>query len=99
MAPISTCAVSVDRLSDALLIAVSAFGEAGPDTLAEERMVEVLKDRLSALSTFDLVLPIPRSDRLRRLTDRLMTDPSRSATLAVLGSRGGPQRADGGAPF
>lgn len=84
MAPISTCAVSVDRLSDALLIAVSAFGEAGPDTLAEERMVEVLKDRLSALSTFDLVLPIPRSDRLRRLTDRLMTDPSRSATLAVL---------------
>lgn len=84
LAPIPTCAVSVDRLSDALLIAVSAFGEAGPDTPAEERVVEVLKDCLSALPAFDLVLPLPRSDRLRRLTDRLMADPSRSGRLAVL---------------
>ncbi len=84
MAPVSTSAVSVDRLSDALLIAVSAFGGTGPDTPAEERMVEVLKDCLLALPAFDLVLPLPRSERLRRITDRMMSDPSRSGTLSAL---------------
>lgn len=81
---IPTSAVSVDRLSDALLIAVSAFGETGPDTPAEERMVEVLKDCLLALPAFDLGLPLPDSDRLRRLTDRLIADPARRDTLATL---------------
>lgn len=83
-APAAAAAVSVDRLSDALLIAVSAFGAQGPQDAAQARMTRVLMDCLAALPVFDVVLPLPVSDRLRRLTDRLMADPACDAPLAVL---------------
>ena len=85
--PTSTFAVSVDRLSDALLIAVSAFGENGPQSAPQERLATVLTDCLLALPVFDVVLPLLTSERLRRLTDGLLADPSRTDTLAMLASK------------
>ncbi|WP_339110005.1 AraC family transcriptional regulator [Thioclava sp. GXIMD4216] len=74
--------VSIDRLSDALLIAVAAFGSQGPGSPEEARMLQVLLDCLARLPAFDVVLPLPVSDRLRRVTRPLLTDPGRSGTLA-----------------
>lgn len=79
--------VSVDRLADALLIAVSAFSAGGPQTPAEERLCAVLLDCLGALQTLDIVLPLPLSDRLRRITDLLQADLTRNDTLAVLAAK------------
>lgn len=82
--PVEACAVSVDRLTDALLIAVGAFGEDGPQGAPEKRKVTVLLDCLAELPRFDVVLPLATSNRLRRLTDRLMANPARNETLATL---------------
>ncbi len=82
--PGETFAVSVDRLCDALLIAASGFGADAPRSGKEERLVAVLLDCLAALPVFDVVLPLPESARLRRVTDRLMARPERSDTLAEL---------------
>lgn len=82
--PVEAFAVSVDRLTDALLIAVGAFGVQGPQGCAQERKLRVLLDCLSELPRFDVVLPLPASDRLRRLTDKLIADPACNDTLATL---------------
>lgn len=81
--------VTVDRLSDALLIAVAAFGPDGPASAQEERKLRVLLDCLAELPTFDIVLPLPVSARLRRLTAPLMADPAHGAALSVLAGRAG----------
>lgn len=47
----------------------------------EARLVEVLLDELAAATREPLHLPMPRDPRLRRLTQRLMLDPSQRATL------------------
>lgn len=85
--PVAAAAVSIDRLSDALLIAVGGFGARGPQDAEQERMARVLLDCLAALPVFDVVLPLPVSDRLRRLTDRLMADPACDETLAALAAQ------------
>ncbi|MFV0475442.1 MAG: AraC family transcriptional regulator [Pikeienuella sp.] len=85
----AACAVSVDRLSDALLIAVAGLGASGPRSPGEARKVTVLIDCLSDLPDFDVVLPLPASDRLRRLAKPLMEEPACNATLAALAAQAG----------
>lgn len=82
--PVEASAVSVDRLTDALLIAVGAFGMGGYKEAAQRRKAMVLLDCLAELPRFDVVLPLPTSERLRRLTNRLMVNPARNETLATL---------------
>lgn len=86
---VEACAVSVDRLTDALLIAVGAFGVDGRQSASEERKVTVMLDCLAELPRFDVVLPLPTSNRLRRLTERLMANPARNETLAMLAAEAG----------
>ncbi len=76
--------VAVDRLTDAVLIAVSAFGENGPQNAPQRRLVAVLLDCLRGLKSADIVLPQPSDPRLRRIAERLIEDPSASVSLPLL---------------
>ena len=81
--------VTVDDLTDALLVAVGRFGEAGPQTAPDRRKVAVLCDCLGSLSGRDILLPRARSGRLGRLTGLLLADPARTEPLAELAPRAG----------
>lgn len=76
--------VTVDRLTDELLIAASAFSGVYPSEGPEARLIAVLLDRLSALSSTDIALPEPTDPRLRRITERLLAQPACNGTLAAL---------------
>lgn len=76
--------VAVDRLTDELLIAASAFGGNYPAAGPEARLIAVLLDRLGALSSMDIALPEPTDPRLLRITERLIGHPTCDDTLATL---------------
>lgn len=79
--------VAVDRLVDELLIAASKLGGSYPETGAEARLMAVLLDRLQGLQNCDIALPEPSDERLRRITDRLLADPSLDAPLTALAAK------------
>ena len=76
--------VAVDRLVDELLIEASKLGNTYPKEGPEARLVCVLLDRLQELQSSDIALPEPGDERLRRITDRLLIDPTQDAPLEVL---------------
>ena len=76
--------VAIDRLADELLIAASRFGGAYPEAGPEARLVAVLLDRLQGLPASGPGLPEPQDAQLRRITDRLLRDPTLDHPLATL---------------
>jgi AraC-like DNA-binding protein len=76
--------VAIDRLADELLIAASGFGGVYLEHGPEARLTAVLLDRLQELKAFDVALPEPGDERLRRITDRLLLQPALDAPLCVL---------------
>jgi AraC-like DNA-binding protein len=82
--PKTSTVVSIDRLTDELLIAAAQFGPNYPLRGPEERLIAVLLDRLPELPVSPLFLPEPRDPKLKRITDRLIATPARQGTLAEL---------------
>jgi AraC-like DNA-binding protein len=82
--PEKSSVVSIDRLTDELLIAAAKFGPSYPLGGPQERLITVLLDRLPQLPVSPLYLPEPRTPKLKRITDRLIAKPARQETLAEL---------------
>ncbi|HEX8822904.1 MAG TPA: helix-turn-helix domain-containing protein [Archangium sp.] len=82
--PAECCVVGVDRLVDELLIAASEFGADYPPGGPEERLIQVILDRLPQLKVSPLYLPAPRDPRLKGLTEALTTNPADGRTLGEL---------------
>jgi AraC-like DNA-binding protein len=76
--------VTVDRLTDELLIEASKYGGDYPEGGPEERLITVLLDRLQGLSGTDIALPEAKDERLRRICKRLSDRPELEVTLAQL---------------
>jgi AraC-like DNA-binding protein len=85
----NAAAVAVDRLTDELLIAAATFGGSYANEGPEARLIAVLMDRLAALNQIDIILPEPADRRLRRITNRLLEDPSCQDTLVKLSAAAG----------
>ncbi|WP_322965636.1 helix-turn-helix domain-containing protein [Sphingomonas fuzhouensis] len=84
MVPDGVQAVSVDHLTDQLLIAAARFGGDYPPDGPEARLIAVLLDRLPVLAPANIYLPQPQDTRLRRITERLLAAPACNDTLATL---------------
>ena len=82
--PDACCVVGVDRLVTELLIAASEFGAAYPPGGPEERLIQVILDRLPRLEVAPLHLPSPRDARLEGIAHALTTNPADPRTLGEL---------------
>lgn len=82
--PEECCVVAVDRLVDELLIAASGFGPSYPRRGPEERLLQVIVDRLPHLEVAPLHLPSPQDPRLKALTETLASNPADPRTLDEL---------------
>lgn len=76
--------VAIDRLADELLIAASRLGGDYPGGGPEDRLIDVLLDRLQGLEPAGIALPEPADPRLRRITERLLREPACNSPLEVL---------------
>lgn len=76
--------VNVDPLLRLLLVEASGFGPDHPAHGPEQRLMQVIVDRLSALQEVPAGLPLAVDPRLVRLTRRLETDPADPRPLAAL---------------
>jgi AraC-like DNA-binding protein len=76
--------VSVDRLASELLLAAAALGPDYPLGGPEERLVQVLLDRLPTLEVNPMHLPRPSDARLRAIVKSLEADPADPRTLEAL---------------
>ena len=87
--PAKCCVVFVDRLLDALLIEASTFGSAYPLEGPEQRLMQVILDRLSKLEAIPTYLPMPADSRLVHLTTILEHNPADSRSLNLLAAASG----------
>ncbi len=87
--PGKCCVVSVEHLLDTLLIEASTFGSNYPIEGAEQRLVQVLLDRLATLETTPTYLPMPLDSRLMKLTGLMEQNPADARTLTELASASG----------
>ena len=85
--PTSSSVVSIDGLTNELLIAAASFGSAYPSEGPEARLIAVLLDRLPQLAVSPLYLPQLLDPRSKRMADALMSNPARSETLAELAAK------------
>ena len=88
-APPRTTVVTIDRLTDELLIAASSLKGGHPAVGPEARLNAVLLDRLPGLEIADTFLPEPGDPKLRRICSMLLTEPSRSENLGALAGLAG----------
>ncbi|MES2041877.1 MAG: helix-turn-helix transcriptional regulator [Pseudomonadota bacterium] len=82
--PSRCCVVTVDRLLDALLAEASTFGTAYPLDGPEQRLMQVILDRLPELEITPSYLPTPRDSRLVQLVTILENNPADSRSLEAL---------------
>lgn len=82
--PSRSCVVEVDRLLDALLVEASTFGPDYPLYGPEQRLMQVILDRMSTLKFVPSFLPSPTDPRLLRLTSILEEDPADARALDAL---------------
>ncbi|MES2951767.1 MAG: helix-turn-helix transcriptional regulator [Pseudomonadota bacterium] len=87
--PSRCCVVSVDHLLDALLSEASTFGMAYPAKGPEQRLMQVVLDRLGTLEVMRSCLPTPTDARLVRLVASLERDPADARTLEALATASG----------
>lgn len=85
--PEAAFAVSVDKLTNELLIEAASFGSDYPSNGAKARIINVLLDRLPNLSKTDIFLPEPMDKRIKRITDFLIENPSNNENLTLLAKR------------
>jgi AraC-like DNA-binding protein len=74
--PKANCVVSVDGLLDALLSEAATFGMAYAQEGPEQRLMQVIMDRLPHLETLPSFLPMPQDARLLAMTARLEDSPA-----------------------
>lgn len=79
--PDMCCSVSVTPLLQNLLEKAAGFNEYYDENGAEGRVIAVLMDELVSAPLEQLHLPIPADMRLRKLTDMLLDNPAKQATL------------------
>lgn len=85
-----TCrVVSVDPLLDALLAEVATFGPDYPEDGPEQRLVQVVLDRLARLAVVPSHLPLPSDPRLLHLTSALEAHPADPRPLDALAADSG----------
>ena len=80
-APVTCCVVPVSALLRELILRVIAFRQPYPLDGAEARVAAVVRDELAATPVAPLHLPMPRDQRLRAVTERLLADPADTRTL------------------
>jgi AraC-like DNA-binding protein len=81
----STCrVVAVEPLLEALLNAAYEFGGEYPTNGAEQRLMNVILDRLPLQELANTYLPQASDPRLQKLTKMLESDPAEGRTLAQL---------------
>ncbi|MBP1315604.1 AraC family transcriptional regulator [Herbaspirillum huttiense] len=81
--PTTCCTISVSPLLRELLLKVAGFPELYPLGGREERLIATLLDELASAPVEDLHLPMPRDQRLRRLADLLLADPTDKTSKAA----------------
>jgi AraC-like DNA-binding protein len=80
-----TCrVVSLDMLTRALLLEASLLPLVYPQGGPEERLIQVVLDRLPQVEIKPLSIPRPADPRLHRLCDTLLSNPSDQRTLEEL---------------
>lgn len=82
--PQQCCVASVDHLLDALLMEASSFGMSYPLDGPEQRLMQVILDRLNRLEVIPSYLPTPKDARLVRLVACLENDPADARSLEAL---------------
>jgi AraC-like DNA-binding protein len=82
--PPECCVVGIDSLVGELLIAASGFGVDYEPNGPEQRLIQVILDRLPSLQVAPQHLPRPSDPRLRRIADLLAADPADPRTLDTL---------------
>ncbi|MBE3659194.1 hypothetical protein BOO92_21310 [Vibrio navarrensis] len=82
--PPSCCVMSVDHLLEALFVEASTFDFSTPLEVSEQRLVQVILDRLSRLEVINSYLPTPTDTRMLRLTAMLEQDLADSRSLEEL---------------
>jgi len=87
--PQRCCVVSVDPLLDALLMEASTFGMAYPAEGPEQRLMQVVLDRLNRLEVTPSYLPTPSDARLLRLVANLESNPADTRPLQALAAASG----------
>ncbi|SNT15839.1 transcriptional regulator, AraC family [Noviherbaspirillum humi] len=76
--------IFVDRLLDALMAEAATFGHSFPSHGMEQRLLQVILDRLGRLDVVPSWLPMPTDGRLLRLIGLLDQDPAEARTLDTL---------------
>jgi AraC-like DNA-binding protein len=87
--PAKCCVVSVDRLLDALLTEASTFGADYPLDGPEQRLMQVILDRLPQLEIAPSFLPMPTDSRLTTLASILECNPADQRPLSALATASG----------
>lgn len=87
--PPRCCVTFVDRLLDALLTEAATFGYAYPAQGPEQRLMQVILDRLATLEVMPSYLPSAVDSRLVRLTSILEHDPADARPLEALAAASG----------
>ncbi|RDK03399.1 AraC family transcriptional regulator [Paraburkholderia lacunae] len=82
-------AVVLDRLVEALLIAVADLPKDEPLDAPSTRLVQVLLDRLPGLPAAPLAVNWPRDLRAQRIADALSANPAEQAVLEDLAAAAG----------
>jgi AraC-like DNA-binding protein len=83
------CVVNVDGLMKELLKAAAGFGADYVPRSPEERLMQVLLDRLNKLTVLPLFLPEPKDERLKRITHAIAADLPSTTPLDALARKAG----------
>lgn len=89
MVPQRCGVMDVDRLLDALLNEAARFGTHYPPGGPEQRLMEVVLDRLNQQRPLPAFLPAPRDSRLQHLTAVLQANPADDRGLDALAALAG----------
>lgn len=79
--PAEPCVLQVTPLLRELIIAAVSAGNCYESDSPQARMMQVILDQISTQPIASLVLPLPSDQRLLRVTQSLMDDPSDSRSL------------------
>jgi len=87
--PEQCCVVAVDRLVGELLSAACEFDLAAPADGPQQRLLDVIADRLPRLPPVPLSLSYPRDPRTLQIADALTADPAKPGVLEDLAEEAG----------
>lgn len=85
--PATCCTMTVSVLLRELLMRAAEFPEKYVGSGRDDRLFAVLLDELADAPIENLRLPLPQDSRLKKLADRLLTNPTDRASLGEWASR------------